>query len=77
MKKNGYLRKFIAMFLVFVMLMADSSMTTFADVVGRSVQQNAVEDEENGIDLQSANDVNVNSDRTRWHVLCETKTKRK
>lgn len=27
MKKNGYLRKFIAMFLVFVMLMADSSMT--------------------------------------------------
>lgn len=38
MKKNGYLRKFIAMFLVFVMLMADSSMTTFADVVGRSVQ---------------------------------------
>lgn len=42
MKKNGYLRKFIAMFLVFVMLMADSSMTTFADVVGRSVQQNAV-----------------------------------
>lgn len=53
MKKNGYLRKFIAMFLVFVMLMADSSMTTFADVVGRSVQQNAVEDEENGIDLQS------------------------
>ena len=37
MKKNGYLRKFIAMFLVFVMLMADSSMTTFADVVGRSV----------------------------------------
>lgn len=41
------------MFLVFVMLMADSSMTTFADVVGRSVQQNAVEDEENGIDLQS------------------------
>ena len=59
MKKNGYLRKFIAMFLVFVMLMADSSMTTFADVVGRSVQQNAVEDEENGIDLQSANDVNV------------------
>ena len=59
MKKNGYLRKFIAMFLVFVMLMADSSMTTFADVVGRSVQQNAVEDEENGIDLQSADDVNV------------------
>ena len=54
MKKNGYLRKFIAMFLVFVMLMADSSMTTFAEVVGREMQQNA--DEENGIDLQSADD---------------------
>ena len=57
MKKNGYLRKFIAMFLVFVMLMADSSMTTFADVVGRSVQQNAVED--NGIDLQSGDDGDI------------------
>lgn len=45
MKKNGYLRKFIAMFLVFVMLMADSSMTTFADVVGRYVQQNQNEDD--------------------------------
>ena len=55
MKKNGYLRKFIAMFLVFVMLMADSSMTTFADVVGRAVQQNADE----GVAVQSANDVNV------------------
>ena len=53
MKKNGYLRKFIAMFLVFVMLMADSSMTTFASsfTVGRVKQQNA--DEDNGIDLQS------------------------
>ena len=40
MKKNGYLRKFIALFLVFVMLMADSSMTTFADVVGSVSQQN-------------------------------------
>ena len=51
MKKNGYLRKFIAMFLVFVMLMADSSMTTFADVVGRSVQQN-----------NSDNEVEINAD---------------
>ena len=56
MKKNGYLRKFIAMFLVFVMLMADSSMTTFAAVVGRYVQQN----EDEGIAVQSANnDVDV------------------
>ena len=57
MKKNGYLRKFIAMFLVFVMLMADSSMTTFASsfTVGRVKQQNADE----GIAVQSSNDVNV------------------
>ena len=57
MKKNGYLRKFIAMFLVFVMLMADSSMTTFANsfTVGRVKQQNADE----GVAVQSSNDVNV------------------
>ena len=57
MKKNGYLRKFIAMFLVFVMLMADSSMTTFASsfTVGRVKQQNADE----GVAVQSSNDVNV------------------
>lgn len=57
MKKNGYLRKFIAMFLVFVMLMADSSMTTFANsfTVGRVKQQNADE----GVAVQSLNDVNV------------------
>ena len=35
MKKNGYLRKFIAMFLVFVMLMADSSMTTVREFIHR------------------------------------------
>lgn len=57
MKKNGYLRKFIAMFLVFVMLMADSSMTTFASsfTFGRVKQQNADE----GVAVQSSNDVNV------------------
>ena len=57
MKKNGYLRKFIAMFLVFVMLMADSSMTTFANsfTVGRVKQRNADE----GVAVQSSNDVNV------------------
>lgn len=63
MKKNGYLRKFIAMFLVFVMLMADSSMTTFASsfTVGRVKQQNADE----GIAVQSADDqynVQINAD---------------
>ena len=54
MKKNGYLRKFIAMFLVFVMLMADSSMTTFASsfTVGRVKQQNADED----VAVQDADD---------------------
>lgn len=57
MKKNGYLRKFIAMFLVFVMLMADSSMTTFADVVGRSVQQNA----DQSVAVQSEDDDTGNS----------------
>ena len=39
MKKNGYLRKFIALFLVFVMLMADSSMTTLADTIVGSYNQ--------------------------------------
>ena len=41
MKKNGYLRRFLAMFLALVMIMADSSVTTFAATVGRVKQQNA------------------------------------
>ena len=61
MKKNGYLRKFIAMFLVFVMLMADSSMTTFADVVGRSVQQNADQSADQSVAVQSEDDDTGNS----------------
>ena len=52
MKKNGYLRKFIAMFLVFVMLMADSSMTTFAETVGSVRQQNA----DQGVAVQDGDD---------------------
>ena len=35
MKKNGYLRRFLALFLALVMIMADSSVTTFAATVGR------------------------------------------
>ena len=41
MKKNGYLRRFLALFLALVMIMADSSVTTFAATVGRVKQQNA------------------------------------
>ncbi|WP_270432872.1 hypothetical protein, partial [Blautia faecis] len=41
MKKNGYLRSFLALFLAFVMIMADSSVTTFAATVGMVSQQNA------------------------------------
>ena len=41
MKKNGYLRRFLALFLALVMIMADSSVTTFAATVGMVSQQNA------------------------------------
>lgn len=41
MKKNGYLRRFLALFLALVMIMADSSVTTFAATVGMVKQQNA------------------------------------
>ena len=46
MKKNGYLRRFLALFLALVMIMADSSVTTFAATVGMVSQQNAVQDVE-------------------------------
>ncbi len=41
MKKNGYLRRFLALFLALVMIMADSSVTTFAATVGRVKQKSA------------------------------------
>ena len=41
MKKNGYLRSFLALFLAFVMIMADSSVTTYAATVGRVKQKSA------------------------------------
>ena len=41
MKKNGYLRRFLALFLAFVMIMADSSVTTYAATVGRVKQKSA------------------------------------
>ena len=40
MKKNGYVRRFLALFLTLVMIMADSSVTTFAATVGMVKQQN-------------------------------------
>ena len=43
MKKNGYLRSFLALFLAFVMIMADSSVTTYAATVGRVRKQKAVQ----------------------------------
>ena len=42
MKKNGYLRRFLALFLALVMIMADSSVTTFAATVGR-VRQTGID----------------------------------
>ena len=48
MKKNGYLRSFLALFLAFVMIMADSSVTTFAATVGRVRKQKAVQKFEPG-----------------------------
>ena len=42
MKKNGYVRRFLALFLTLVMVMADSSVTTFAATVGMVKQQNSV-----------------------------------
>lgn len=40
MKKNGYVRRFLALFLTLMMIMADSSVTTFAATVGMVKQQN-------------------------------------
>ena len=41
MKKNGHLRRFLALFLALVMIMADSSVTTFAGTVGMVRQKSA------------------------------------
>ena len=43
MKKKERIRKFLAMFLAFTMLMADSSMTALAEVVGNVVQKKEIE----------------------------------
>ena len=42
MKKNGYVRRFLALFLTLMMIMADLSVTTFAATVGMVKQQNSV-----------------------------------
>ena len=52
MKKNGYLRRFLALFLALVMIMADSSVTTFAATVGRVKQQNATAENSSQYSIQ-------------------------
>ena len=47
MNKNGYLRRFLALCLALVMIMADSSVTTFAATVGRVKQKSAAAETEN------------------------------
>ena len=52
MKKNGYLRRFLALFLALVMIMADSSVTTFAATVGRVKQKSAASESSSQYSIQ-------------------------
>ena len=52
MKKNGYLRRFLALFLALVMIMADSSVTTFAATVGRVKQKSAAAESSSQCNVQ-------------------------
>ena len=52
MKKNGYLRRFLALFLALVMIMADSSVTTFAATVGRVKQKSAATESSSQCNVQ-------------------------
>ena len=52
MKKNGYLRRFLALFLALVMIMADSSVTTFAATVGRVKQKSATAESSSQCNVQ-------------------------
>lgn len=62
MKKNGYLRRFLALFLALVMIMADSSVTTFAATVGR-VKQKSAAGAENGTETGTQCSVQINADQ--------------
>ena len=52
MKKNGYLRRFLALFLALVMIMADSSVTTFEATVGRVKQKSAAAESSSQCNVQ-------------------------
>ena len=52
MKKNGYLRRFLALFLALVMIMADSSVTTFAATMGRVKQKSAAAESSSQCNVQ-------------------------
>ena len=52
MKKNGHLRRFLALFLALVMIMADSSVTTFAGTVGMVRQKSAAEENSSQYNIQ-------------------------
>ena len=62
MKKNGYVRRFLALFLTLVMIMADSSVTTFAATVGRVKQQNGNEQQAAVQANSSQRNVQINAD---------------
>ena len=62
MKKNGYVRRFLALFLTLMMIMADSSVTTFAATVGMVKQQNGDEQQAAVQANSSQHNVQINAD---------------
>ena len=62
MKKNGYVRRFLALFLTLMMIMADSSVTTFAATVGMVEQQNGDEQQAAVQANSSQHNVQINAD---------------
>ena len=62
MKKNGYVRRFLALFLTLVMIMADSSVTTFAATVGMVKQQSGDEQQAAVQANSSQHNVQINAD---------------
>ena len=62
MKKNGYVRRFLALFLTLMMIMADSSVTTFAATVGMVRTQNG-ENQQAAVQANgSQRNVQINAD---------------
>ena len=72
MKKNGYLRRFLALFLALVMIMADSSVTTFAATVGRVKQKSAAAETENQQTVYTYEDSKVTVTATLEKCRCST-----